>query len=477
MRPFALFLFLTVIRAQQPPTLDVKWDAVSQVSKTTPTLQVVVNPMLNRSSPVHDQIFQALRDMGADYVRYVPWLPYPRLAVAELEPGVWDTSLIDPMTVDFFKATEGHSTILNFSTIPAWLFKTDQPATYPKDPNEVFWTYTKGKLLREGGLQELADYYARLISWYTKGGFTDREGKRHKSDFHFSIPYWEVFNEPDMEHETSPEDYTTRYDAVVAAIHAVSPETKFVGLGLAYPSRYPEQFEYFLNPKNHRAGTPLDMISYHFYATPAAAETPDHWQYTFFDQAERFIDSVRYIELIRKRLSPGTRTTLDEIGSILPGDPAGPKAGIPDIYWNASGALYAHVYLEAMKLGIDIVGESQLVGYPSQFPSVSMIDCSTGRPNARYWVLKLIHDHLGPGDKLVQTRLGGQDVDAQAFVTAKGHALLVINKRNSKIALRLREPWKDATLAVADSAELRSTPFSGSAIELAPFAVAMLFGN
>jgi hypothetical protein len=160
---------------------------------------------------------------------------------------------------------------------------------------------------------------------------------------------------------------------------------------------------------------------------------------------------VRYIEQIRKRLSPETRTTLDEIGSILPGDPAGSKSGIPDIYWNASGALYAHVYLETMRLGIDIVGESQLVGYPSQFPSVSLIDCSTGRPNARYWVLKLIHDHLGPGDKLVQTRLGGQDVDAQAFVTAKGHALLLINKRNSKTTLHLRDPWpspgKDSTLA------------------------------
>jgi len=190
---------------------------------------------------------------------------------------------------------------------------------------------------------------------------------------------------------------------------------------------------------------------------------------------------VRYIEQIRKRLSPETRTTLDEIGSILPGDPAGSKSGIPDIYWNASGALYAHVYLETMRLGIDIVGESQLVGYPSQFPSVSLIDCSTGRPNARYWVLKLIHDHLGPGDKLVQTRLGGQDVDAQAFVTAKGRALLLINKRNSKTTLHLRDPWpspgKDSTLAVVDSAVLRSAPFSGSTIELAPFAVAVLFGN
>ena len=30
--------------------------------------------------------FKSLHDLQADYVRYVPWLPYPRLGVAELEP-------------------------------------------------------------------------------------------------------------------------------------------------------------------------------------------------------------------------------------------------------------------------------------------------------------------------------------------------------------------------------------------------------
>ena len=91
MRFIALLLFVNSMFGQQNPLkLDIHWDAASQVSKTTPTLQVVVNPMLRRSSPVHDQIFKALRDLRADYVRYVPWLPYPRLGIAELEPGIWD---------------------------------------------------------------------------------------------------------------------------------------------------------------------------------------------------------------------------------------------------------------------------------------------------------------------------------------------------------------------------------------------------
>jgi len=465
-------LFLS---AQSVPELEIKWNAVSRVSQTTPTLQVVVNPPLRRGSVIHDAAFRALHDLGADYVRYVPWLPYPKLAVAELAPGAWDTSLIDPMTVDFLNAAEGHSTILNFSTIPAWLFETEKPVTYPEDPDKVDWDYTQGRQLRKGGLQELGDYYARLVSWYAKGGFTDKQGKRHVSNFHFKIPYWEILNEPDFEHSTSAEDYTARYDAIVAAIHAVSPETKFVGLALAAPSDHPEMFEYFLNHQNHRPGTPLDMISYHFYATPTAGETPDTWQYTIFDQADGFFHTVRYVEQIRKRLSPTTRTTLDEIGAILPGDPEG-KETIPDIYWNATGALYAYVYVSAMRLGIDIVGESQLVGYPTQFPSVSMVDWSTGTPNARYWVLKLIHDHFKPGDKLVETGVSTGDILAQGFVTPAGRAVLLANKRNSPKTIRLKEEWPGARLSVVDSpAAPRTTALAGRDITLNPFAVAILY--
>jgi hypothetical protein len=216
------------------------------------------------------------------------------------------------------------------------------------------------------------------------------------------------------------------------------------------------------------------MISYHFYATPVAGETPDHWQYTFFDQADGFFHTVRYVEQIRKRLSPATRTTLDEIGSILPGDPAG-KETIPDIYWNASGALYAYVYVTAARLGIDIVGESQLVGYPTQFPSVSMVDWTTGEPNARFQILKLIHDHFRPGDKLVETGGSNDDVLTQAFVTPAGRALLLVNKRNAPKTLQLKEEWKNGHMSVVDSSGAQTVSFQGTEIALKAFAVAVLF--
>src|ERR1700744_6590654 len=138
------------------------------------------------------------------------------------------------MTLDFFNATKGHSIILNFSTIPQWMFKTDYAASYPADPNEVGWSYGGGSVLRDTTMKELTDYYVRLISWYTKGGFTDELGAYHKSGYHYDLPYWEVLNEPDLEHNFTPQAYTKIYDAMVTAIHKISPDTKFVGAALAY---------------------------------------------------------------------------------------------------------------------------------------------------------------------------------------------------------------------------------------------------
>lgn len=160
-----LLLAVLIASAQstKEPTVslqDINWSKKLRVSQSTPTLQVVTNPMLNQGSPIHDGALSALKSLGADYVRYVPWLPYPKIAVAELEPPrpnqtSWDFTYIDPVTKDFLNATEGHRTIINFSTIPAWMFKTDQPVKYPEDPNQVFWNYTQGTELRDPSGKEL----------------------------------------------------------------------------------------------------------------------------------------------------------------------------------------------------------------------------------------------------------------------------------------------------------------------------------
>ncbi|TCK75793.1 glycosyl hydrolase family 39 [Acidipila rosea] len=483
---YAGLLFAVIPAFAQAPSdvaVRVDWNHPLLTSKTTATLQVVVNPLLERASPIHDAVFANLKSLGADYVRYVPWLPYPKLAVAEMEPPTktttsWDFSRIDPMTTDFLDATAGHPVIVNFSTSPAWLYKTPKPVPYPANPDDVDWDYTQGTQLIDPSGKQLGDYYARLVDWYTNGGFIDENGKRHDSGHHYPIAYWEVGNEVDSEHQTTAEDYTQHYDAIVAAIHKDNPKMKFVGLALADPSSHPEMFEYFLNPANHKPGIPLDMISYHFYATPSAGQTVSDWQYTFFDQAERFLSTVRYIESIRKRLSPETRTTLDEIGSILPGDPGTPgkaEKPISPYYWQLSGALYADVYLETVKLGIDVVGESQLVGYPSQFPSVTLLDWTTGAPNARFAVLQLIKSNFSAGDTVVDVKQDSSAIAALGFVHDGRRKLLLVNKRNRSMRLELPPEFSHGEVSGVQSsrngATVQTYRASSTRLMLDPFAV------
>jgi len=495
----ALLLLGQQLCMAQATELKVDWGTKIMESRSTPTLQVVGNPQLRRGAFMHDGSFNALRDLKADYVRYVPWFPYPKLAVAELDPPTaqktsWDFSLIDPMTIDFFEATKGHSVIMNFSTIPQWMFKTGNVVPYPADPNEVGWGYGGGTELRDTTLQELAGYYERLVSWYTKGSFTDENGKVHTSGYHYEIPYWEVLNEPDLEHSMTPQAYTKRYDAIVTAIHKASPKTKFVGLGLAY-ERHPEWFEYFLNPANHKPGIPLDMISYHCYASANSNQKLEDYQYTLFDKAELFLNVVRYIESTRKRLSPATRTTINELGTFVNDEMR--NKPIPPEYWNLSASVYAFFFLELTKQGIDIIGESQLVGFPTQYPDVSMIDPDNSKPNARFWVLKLIRDNFSAGDELVRTGLeanNGDDILAQGFI-ARGHnggaysdgshtgssgskKILILNKRNKTIPVKLPAGFKGATISTVDGSSGDNAPhqsvLDADSIEMKPYAVSVI---
>jgi len=475
---------------QNRSVLDVNWSKVNSVSKTISTLQLVENPMVRPGSTIHKQTFAALKELGADYVRYVPWFPYPKMAVAELRPPTkdstfWDFTYLDSTMAAFMEATKGHSVVINFSTTPAWMWVTTNngaatnPHVYPENPYQTDWDYNQGKQLKDTTFRELAGYYSRLFSWYTKGGFTDELGKFHKSGHYYHIPYWEVLNEPDLEHNIDAETYTRIYDVIVKALKKVSPGTKFIGMSLAFATN-PHYFEYFLNAKNHLPGVVPEGISYHFYGTPSWEDQElSGYRYTFFEKADAFLDRVRFIESIRKRLAPGTFTTINEIGTIL----RGPQVFKPidPNYWNLSGAMYAYICLQLTKQGIDVAGESQLVGYPSQFPDVSMMNWENGKPNARYWVLWLLHGHFAPGDRLVETGFKNglpSGLIAQAMMTKSGKKILLINTGPTAIEFAIPSSETGGTLTAVDATsgddEPQAKPVTDTLIALKPFAVAVL---
>jgi hypothetical protein len=483
----ALTFFLAGCGAPSTPKdLVLHWNNTTVINRTTPTLQLVVNPHLVPGDPLGAAAFNAVRTLAPDYMRYQAWLPYPKLAIAELDPPTrqstsWDFTLIDPMVNQFLTVTATHPAVIDFSTIPQWMFVTDSPVSYPKDPTQVTWNYEQGTQLRDPTNTELADYYRRLASWYVNGGFTDENGVSHESGHHYHLPLWEVLNEPDLEHSTSAEDYTRRYDAIVDAVRSVSPDTRFIGLSLGLPASHLDFVRYFLDPSNHLPDIPIDYISYHFYAVPGLQETSDTWQYTLFEQADTFLDTVRSIEAIRKQLAPNTRTDIDELGAILPTDaPPGIGPAPPALWWNVSAAVSAYFYIRLARMQIDIVGEAQLIGFPSQYPTLSMMDWTSNQPNARFWALKLLKDSFLPGDEMVETYLAPlitSDVEAQAFLTPSGRKLLLINKRNRRIDISLPNAASATALTVdAQSGEAPAraiTPTDGT-IALQPFAVTVV---
>ena len=74
---FVLLLLCSAALLAAP--LTVQWNKVVRESRTTATLQVVVNPPLRPGSKIHDRTYEELRKLGADVLHPVGHLR--RLAV------------------------------------------------------------------------------------------------------------------------------------------------------------------------------------------------------------------------------------------------------------------------------------------------------------------------------------------------------------------------------------------------------------
>ncbi len=468
----ALALFMKALLASSMPFLSMAalasnaearikispdWDKIVGVSKANVSIQVCPEPPMRRGYPIHDQLFRALHDLGADYARLQPWFPYPKMTVAELRPPengktFWDFTLMDQITEDFMLATAGHPVVFDFGTVPRWMFTTKTPTRYPANPDDIDWSYVADKELNDSTVQRFAEYQARLAGWYIKGGFEDEVGEWHASGHHYNVDYWEVLDEPDGDNLT-PAQYTQFYDAVVEAVRKVVPGMKFIGPALT-PNviARPDYMIYFLDPKNHGAGIPVDMVSYHFYSLPDSDETPEVMQHTIFAQADQLMSAAQYVEALRAHFAPNTRTAVNELGSELPGGLA-PKLlqPIPKTYWNLAGAMWAYTFGKLATLGIDVVNAAELIDYPGQVASSTLVDWDTGKPNARYWVVKLLRDNFGPGDQIVgppeaktatdlaaDPGFAAEQIYAQAFISPSGERkILLVNKRDRPLEVTI----------------------------------------
>jgi hypothetical protein len=125
---------------------------------------------------------------------------------------------------------------MNFSTSPAWLFKTDKPVTYPADPNQVFGTTPGNRTARSHrqGVGRLLRAAGELVC---QRRIHRRERRRHESGYHYKFPVWEVLNEVDYEHKMTPEQYTTlRCDRERDSCRVAGDKVHGHGAGLSQPT-------------------------------------------------------------------------------------------------------------------------------------------------------------------------------------------------------------------------------------------------
>jgi hypothetical protein len=450
------FLLAAATLAAQTVTVSIGWNQRQNISAMTPTLQVVSNSLLERTAVPHDSAYAELARINASYARFVPWYKMGvGLSIVETQAPTqtatyWDFSTIDPLVIDFMTAQAGRSVMMNFSTVPGWILA--DTATAP-----------------DSAYQRLGDYYARLLSWYEKGGFTDELGVYHSSGHYYHFDYWEAFNEPDQPGEggLSSREYCRRYDTLVSAMRRIDSTIKFCGPGLA--SFNYAFYQYFLNPGNHKAGIPIDLVSYHTYESTLSA---------YFQQEELTQLVYTYSTLaLRNQYRPNALVDCNEMGTFSTETGYAPT----NSYWCLSNAVFAYGFAQMCLAGAQVAGMSQLMAQPGNYPDVSMVDWTTGRANARSRGLELLVRTMGPGDSLVTASTTDSTVFALGFITPTGqYKALVLNQTANQRTLVFPQTVTDVkyvdvttnqdTVATGTVTGVKQLTMNGYAVWVATFA-------
>ncbi len=295
--------------------------------------------------------------------------------------------------------------------------------------------------------------------------------------------------------------YTLEFDAYVQGVRRLAdPEhaIKFVGLtnpNIDSADKVVAWATYFLNASNHDPSVGPDAyayIGYHAYPTNGGYTKDPATLARMFDYVDDYIDNkVLAVDKVIAALSPLTETVLDETGADMDGVLGpGPPPGNNPRYWVAAAAYWAYMWARAARDSATVraVGASQFMDAPGQEPSVTLVDWSTGKGTARFWVVDLLARGLVQGHKLVATTAAagpGGRLFAQGFAApgGGGERALVINQAdawaNVTLACPAGGPCGCSFVDVIDEATAleparRDVCGPGNTIQLAPYATAIV---
>jgi hypothetical protein len=428
-----------------PATVSVSWDDVSAKTHATPTVHSPNSYAWQRTdhsghkNPMHDVLYSRLKELGTDHIRYMQAQdtnglnnisaypePYPPNNATHSTSWAHLLSGIDPFVVDFCAATkfgDCSDTIIFIGPLPPWLFHTSMNNHTVCTATDS--THCTGALIDPSGRQA-GEYFSRIVSWFTKGGFVDEFGVAHTSNHHYNFTLWEVLNEPNgyQHYQQAPsfiETYTRAYDGITTVLHRDHPELNFVAMCYGGIPTLPV-LQYFLNESHHsaealKANWPPAFLTFHIYESCSASLlcTPG-LEPSVLIQAQQ---AARYI---LAATNGRTKPAVDEMGTFGPAidyDTTLDGGAQRFAFWNPRAAWFAAAYGQLAEVGVEQMGASQFFGFPSNvgrargwhaggqgqdkgvngsfwyYPFLSALDWDTGRPNPRYHVVKLLVDTLG----------------------------------------------------------------------------------
>ena len=175
-----------------------------------------------------DAYYKALANLGAEFVRFAPWHPDPRV----------------------FK--DGYCRDASPSCLPA----------YPWEGDGAKGLYgNQGSELADPTCETMARYIGRVVGHFTAGGHHDECGHWHPSGLHYKWWGLSILNE--NEHSLDANTILC-YDAIVAEVKKINPDIVPVGPELVGDDPTQSALLHdFLNSSNHRDNRAPPVVSYH----------------------------------------------------------------------------------------------------------------------------------------------------------------------------------------------------------------------
>lgn len=189
----------------------------------------------------------------------------------------WDFTLLDSIVKPVQDASPDHSPEFQIAAAPAWMCDSS------------------GHLLK-AHFQDFAAYAANLVRYYNAGGF-DWGGQHFQSPTPFSIHWWGIFNEYNL-NNLSASDYLSLYNTTVAAMVAVDSTIKIsalefsdYGLGTGGAGDPMQALPTFLGASaSNGVSMPVDVLSTHLYGTCNQTDSDT----ALFNNVPGFADNIRY---------------------------------------------------------------------------------------------------------------------------------------------------------------------------------------